>query len=125
MRENGDDAGASKVVAAEADAQSGSSEEGPKFPSAFASLGQSLPALIRTLILATLLVIASPYFSRRICKRAREGMPSSDPLKGALEINRRCGADQRWIDRLDRERRAKRLFVHRSRIAGRDGSWRA
>ena len=41
MRENGDDASASKVLWGKAEAQSESSEEWPKFPPALASLRQS------------------------------------------------------------------------------------
>ena len=104
MRENGDDTGASKVLAAKAEAEVESSEQTGKSTMARQSLGKSLPALIRVvLILATLLVIASPYVSRRNRKRANASLPASPSPKAAFEINGRFSRDQRRTEPVETE----------------------
>jgi hypothetical protein len=107
MRENGDDAGASKVLAAKAEAQSQNSGEGAKLARARPSPGKHFPILIALpLILATLLVTAGSYFWTRTQERAGEAQPAAAPLAAGAEIYRHYGASQRGINRSESEMRA-------------------
>jgi hypothetical protein len=105
MQENGDDAGASKVLAASAEAQPQNWGERAEVAPPRASSGNRLAILVALpLILATLLVIARPYFLRRNLKRAGDGWQATIPLRGAFELyGRRHDATQRRIDRAENE----------------------
>jgi hypothetical protein len=109
MRENGDDAGASKVLAAKAEAQSQNSGEGAKLARARPSPGKHFPILIALpLIFATLLVTAGSYFWTRTRGRAGEAQPAAAPLAAGAEIYRNYGAGQRGINRGESEMRVQR-----------------
>jgi hypothetical protein len=107
MRENGDDTGATTVLAAKAEAQN--SGEGAQLAPTLPSLGKRFPILIAlALILATLLVTGS-YFLTRTQKRAREAQPAAAPLAALLEIYKHYGAGQRGT-RGESEMRAPQEF---------------
>jgi hypothetical protein len=116
MRENGDDAGASKVLAAKAEALSQNSREGAKLAGARWSLGKRFPILMAlSLVVAMLLVTAGSYFWTRTQERAGKAEPAAAPLAAGVDIYKHYGAGQRWIDRVESERRASRLSPSEAR----------
>jgi hypothetical protein len=119
MRENGDDAGAAKVLAAKAQADSERFREGTGFGAARLSLG-SFPMLIALpLILAMLLVIAGPYFLRRNQEGASDGRPTLPLLRAALENYHRNSAGQRRVEHAENERPTEMsTSIEAGRVAG-------
>jgi hypothetical protein len=116
MRESGDDVGAEKILAAKAEAQSQNSREGAKLALARRSLGKRFPILIAlSLVVAMLLVTAGSYFWTRTQERAGKAEPAAAPLAAGVDIYKHYGAGQRWIDRVESERRASRLSPSEAR----------
>ena len=108
MRENGDDAGASKVLAAKAAAESEASGGSAEFASI--SLKRRFLALISLAFLfVILLVLAGPHLSRRSQIEAGQDRRMLQLLRSALETYRHRGATQRWVGSAERETTAPRI----------------
>jgi len=96
MRENGDDAGAEKVLAAKAAAESGGSGESGTFASM--SLKRPLVAIIPLAFLFVMLVVlARAYFF------GQRGAGALQPLRAAIEMYRHRGVAQRWAGNAESE----------------------
>jgi hypothetical protein len=104
MRESGDDAGALKVLAAKAEAQSENIRGDEQLAPERTSLGKRFPVLIALpFIFALLFVIGGSYFLRRIREGASDGQPTLRLLRVAIETYQRKGAGQRQVERAENE----------------------
>lgn len=108
MRENGDDAGAAKVLAAKAAAESEASGGSAEFASI--SLKRRFLAIISVAFLfVMLLILAGPYFSRHSQNEAGRDRRMSQLLRSAFETYLRRGATQRWVGSARGETDAPRM----------------
>jgi hypothetical protein len=104
MRENGDDAGAEKILAAKAEAASPGSSERTQIASL--SLKEAFVIIALAFLLSMLLVLAGSQLLRRSPVEAGGGWPTLQHLRAASEINRRRDAAARWPDSPENETKA-------------------